>query len=365
MRDNWLEIVAQLQPYFDVCSNETEYQKEVENCMKILGWKSINKSMQSEYSMPIGNNNTIRIDIFLSKDDYNILPIEVKRPTNVCSSRQESQLMSYMRMLRACVGLYIGEEIRLYYDNPEDSLDAICVFSSKIDFESEKGVELCKLLTYSNFERNRLESFCKEKYSELQSRKHLLTCMEEFLSPEKAEENVLALIKNQFIEQGYEDVAIDEALKDISIIIKRSVIPEESVVVRDSSFPSYSREDKSVKSTSECIRKHSVRESYRSNLVVTFADGTIISDKKGIEVEKQFILKVGVERVRQLRIMQCGEDLIGSPQTTRNPETYKNRWTPLGNGLYIFNCSSNPAKKLHIEKIIASLNIKASVKLEL
>lgn len=38
----------------------------------------------------------------------NVLPIEVRYPTNVCTERQELQLMSYMRQLRVNVDSQYG-----------------------------------------------------------------------------------------------------------------------------------------------------------------------------------------------------------------------------------------------------------------
>ncbi len=63
MNDNWMEIVYTLQPYIECNSIEPKYQQEIENCLKFLGWKSYNKTMQSQVSINIGNNNSIRPDI--------------------------------------------------------------------------------------------------------------------------------------------------------------------------------------------------------------------------------------------------------------------------------------------------------------
>ena len=97
MNENWLEIVSALRPYFDNNSTEDAYQREIESCLQILGWKRFNRTMMSQCTLPIGNSNSIRLDILLRKDEMNVLPIEVKRPSNMCSERQELQLMSYMR----------------------------------------------------------------------------------------------------------------------------------------------------------------------------------------------------------------------------------------------------------------------------
>ena len=74
--------------------------------------------MVSQYTLPIGNSNSIRPDIVLwRKNEHDtqspVLPIEIKRPSNIRNERQENQLMSYMRQLKLNVGLYIGEKIQL------------------------------------------------------------------------------------------------------------------------------------------------------------------------------------------------------------------------------------------------------------
>lgn len=123
MNENWPEIVETLLPYFGVNSAEGDYQREIEICLKFLGWKKTNETMRSQLTLPIGNNSSIRPDIVLWKKNANgvptpVLPIEIKRPSNIRNERQENQLMSYMRQLKLNVGLYIGEKIELYYDFP-------------------------------------------------------------------------------------------------------------------------------------------------------------------------------------------------------------------------------------------------------
>ena len=65
MNENWPEIVESLQPYFKANSPEDNYQREIENCLKYLGWKKTNGTMRSQWSLPIGNSNAIRPDIVL------------------------------------------------------------------------------------------------------------------------------------------------------------------------------------------------------------------------------------------------------------------------------------------------------------
>ena len=92
MNENWPEIVETLIPYFETNSVEGDYQREIENCLKFLGWKKTNGTMVSQYTLPIGNSNSIRPDIVLwRKNEHDtqspVLPIEIKRPSNIRNER--------------------------------------------------------------------------------------------------------------------------------------------------------------------------------------------------------------------------------------------------------------------------------------
>lgn len=367
MNENWLEIVSTLRSHFENDSTEDVYQREIETCLQMLGWKRYNRSMLSQHTLPIGNNNNIRLDILLRKEEVNVLPIEVKRPSNVCSERQELQLMSYMRQLRVNVGLYIGEKIRLFYDNPNDDKNAVCVFSVRIDGNDANGEKLCELLDYATFDKDVFEAFCEEEYNKMQTRSSLHQQFSEYFSTEHGVNNIQSLIKEKFIAEGYEDLAIDEMLKSLRLSV--AYIPGEySAEMLEEQQSRHSVSDNvhfSNFGTSSQMRERKAytRTSPVSVLRITFADGTIFEGSNAIDVERLFIIKVGVERVRGVGLTHCHEDLIGKPETTRNPEKYKGRWKAIEKGWYLFTCTSNGDKKKHINKIIQTLGIDAKVEL--
>ena len=368
MNENWQEIVSILRPHFENNSTEDVYQREIESCLQILGWKRYNRSLLSQCTLPIGNNNSIRLDVLLRKNEMNVLPIEVKRPTNVCSERQELQLMSYMRQLRVNVGMYVGEKIRLYYDNPDDGMDAVCVFSAKIDEEDANGVRLCELLDYASFDKDSFEAFCRQEYERMQTRSNLHQTFCEYFSEGNAVANVQALIKEKFLADGYDELAIEEAMKSLQIAVTyapRINIPQRVAEPSELQYSTIRKKHPlTYASDSDRERKRTyTRTAPVSTLKVTFGDGTVIFDNSAIEVERQFIMKVGTERVRSLGITQCHEDLVGKPETTRNPAKYANRWKAIENDLYIFTCSNNSDKMKHINKIIKALGIDAEVEL--
>lgn len=367
MNENWQEIVSILRPHFENNSTEDVYQREIESCLQILGWKRYNRSLLSQCTLPIGNNNSIRLDVLLRKDEMNVLPIEIKRPSNICNERQELQLMSYMRQLRVNVGLYVGEKIRLYYDNPDDSMDAVCVFSAKIDSEDTNGIKLCELLEYASFEKDAFEDFCRKEYESMQTRRNLHQLFSEYFSADKGVANLQSLVKEHFLADGYDEFAIEEAMKSLQIAVTYSPRINTMQRVADSNQSQYTsiRNINPLASISDSAEKKRgyTRTAPTTTLKITFSDGTVIFDNSAIEVERQFIIRVGVERVKALGITQCREDLVGVPATTRNPEKYSGRWKYLEDGYYIFTCSNNGDKMKHINKIIDALGIDAVVEL--
>ena len=221
MNENWIEIVTTLQPYIKCNSTETKYQQEIENCLKFLGWRSSNKTMQSQVTIPIGNNNSIRPDIVLYKNGIPVLPIEIKRPNNTCNIKQESQLMSYMRQLRLNIGLYIGENIQLYYDNPNDLDNPTCVLRIEFREDDVNGSIFCEMLSYEKFDITSLEDFCKEHYNQIVARNNLQERFNEFFFSSDANKNIITLIKDKFLKEGFEEKALEYELEKLTFKIER------------------------------------------------------------------------------------------------------------------------------------------------
>ncbi|MDE5574286.1 MAG: type I restriction enzyme HsdR N-terminal domain-containing protein [Bacteroidales bacterium] len=219
MTDNWCEIVETLQSAREKRSiTEQEYQHEIEACLKMLGWKTSNGTMRSQFTINIGSSNSIRPDVVLFKDGQPVLPIEIKKPTNLCNQRQSEQLISYMRQLRLNVGLFIGENIQLYYDNPQDKEVSASIFCAEISKNDSNGDTICDLLSYENFTIENIEKFCQEQYQYRIKHKDLQRCIRELCSNGEVIKN---LIKEKFLQEGFDEKALDEELSKISVEVRR------------------------------------------------------------------------------------------------------------------------------------------------
>lgn len=62
MNENWPEIVETLLPYFGVNSAEGDYQREIEICLKFLGWKKTNETMinPEKPDVPLNKNDAFQ-----------------------------------------------------------------------------------------------------------------------------------------------------------------------------------------------------------------------------------------------------------------------------------------------------------------
>lgn len=230
MNDNWFEIVETLQSAREKFSTtEQGYQHEIEACLKMLGWKTSNRTMRSQYSINYGSCNSIRPDIVLFKDEKHVLPIEIKKPSNQFNQRQAEQLISYMRQLKLNVGLFIGENIQVYYDNPQGKEIAESVFTAEIEKNDSNGSTICDLLCYDKFTVENIEKFCQEQYQYKLGQKNLQQRFSALLSNGEAIKN---LIKEKFLQEGFEEKALEEELSKISVDVRQRDMV-------DSSFHAY------------------------------------------------------------------------------------------------------------------------------
>ena len=78
MKEDWSEIVFCLSKLKRKDLKELEYQREIERCLTLLGWKEYNGTLKSQVTIPI-NGISIRPDIVLYKENVAILPIEIKK----------------------------------------------------------------------------------------------------------------------------------------------------------------------------------------------------------------------------------------------------------------------------------------------
>ena len=148
--ENWAEIVDTLHPYLDGSREKERYLKDIGNCLRFLGWRKTNGTM---VSCPPEDRSSGKPNIVLLKrgEDAGLqaFPVMTESPGEMVYA----------------MGLYIGNNIRLYYNAPGEKGTPACVLTAEIRVDDANGPLLCDLLSFKGFNLKSMENFCLRRYN--------------------------------------------------------------------------------------------------------------------------------------------------------------------------------------------------------
>ena len=162
MNDNWNEICYMLRSCIQENVLEKEYEKTIVNCMNFLHWRKFKGEITTQYPIQVGHE-TKYADIVITLEGIEQFVIEVKRPNHKIQEEDKKQLLSYMRMLAHPVklGIYVGESIRLFYDDLVAEPIEICEI--QIVETDPYGSKFVELFQKDHFSLQALEDFCEKQ----------------------------------------------------------------------------------------------------------------------------------------------------------------------------------------------------------
>ena len=172
MQEKWNYFV------YDLCEakkkdvDEDSFHTLIETQMQHLGWAKFKGEICHKPNIHIGNNNRIEPDILIKRDGEDEFVIEVKRPSHKQSKKDVEQLLSYMRLLKLSVGIYMGEHIEIFYDMPS-SKEAISIMKVPLEIDNKLGARFIDKFLKDNFSRESIEDFCEERIQEIQRQNSL------------------------------------------------------------------------------------------------------------------------------------------------------------------------------------------------
>lgn len=180
---------------------EKFFQAKIEGVFKYaLQWLG---DIVAEETIHIGSATSIRPDFVLYQDDVPQVVIEAKEPNHVQNERNREQLFSYMRQKKVDFGLYIGECIQLFYDDPKDKMDPILVLSLNYDEGSAYGQTFVNLFNAPSFSTKQLRDYCTEQIT-IRSGKSKLNEEINQLFSEQGKKELVDLIIEHFTAKGYD-----------------------------------------------------------------------------------------------------------------------------------------------------------------
>ena len=146
MQETWKRFVYPLIEDKKQDVEEETYHRHIENQLMLLGWEPWKGEIIHKQSLRIGNRNRMEPDILIARDGEYQFVIEVKRPNHTQQNEDINQLESYMRQLKLDVGIYIGEQIEVFYDKPNTN-HVVSVFKLAVDLEDKRGARFVELFS--------------------------------------------------------------------------------------------------------------------------------------------------------------------------------------------------------------------------
>lgn len=207
-----------------------KYQPMIINMLQLcLDWPK--QDIQKSYKFQAGRKSSVYCDIAVFKDSEIQFVIEAKKGDHKQTEEDLAQLESYISLSKCHIGLYIGEKIQLYYDNPNDTNKSVLIIESDISADSENGIKLFDQLNAKSFSRERIWSFCEKIIQEDKQVKTVSALISSML--ENDGEQLKEIITAYFQKNGnYSSSIIRKALTQISFSAKQvdntdlSIIPE-------------------------------------------------------------------------------------------------------------------------------------------
>lgn len=195
---------------------EEPYQNIVEMNLRQLGWSKVQGEICPKERINVGSHNQIEPDITMKIGDKPVFVIEMKRPRNTITPRQEQQLLSYMRLRKTPIGLYIGDCIKMYYDTNEDL--PLMVWQTGIDLDAEEGAEFVDFFLHDTFNKQRIENYCKAKANDIKTTE-IMTAFQQSLSIDR-DATIKQVLTDYFVEfKKCKKDLVDEVLHSLSFTI--------------------------------------------------------------------------------------------------------------------------------------------------
>lgn len=185
--EDWSEIVDTLRPYLNGNPAKEKLLKDVENCLRFLGWKKTNGTMRSR-STSDGESGKPAITLLKREGDsgWQAFPVMTESPDG----------MTY------ATGLYIRENIRLYYRPDSGTGIPVCVLTAEFREDDTNGPLLCALLSYKEFDLQSVENFCLRRYNLIRTGGSFRQWVEDFLSGSTGTKNITGLLRENSCPKG-------------------------------------------------------------------------------------------------------------------------------------------------------------------
>ena len=226
---------------YDLCEaqkrdvEEEGFHALIETQLQHLGWAKYKEEICHKPCIHLGNNNSIVPDIIVKRDGEDEFVVEVKRPSHKQIKKDVEQLLSYMRILKLSVGIYIGEHIEVFYDMPS-SKEAVSVMKVPLEIDNKLGAKFVERFDKENFSQESIVAFCEERIQEIQRQNSLNEIKESLIADAQIQ---ISESLRPYLMDKYGSSFSEEEIKGMLAMMRFTAsadgsLPKPKVVVPDS-----------------------------------------------------------------------------------------------------------------------------------
>ena len=211
MNDNWNLFCEISKKNYN--EKEDKVQKVFEQIFAVLfGYYSFDGEIDSQRVLHIGSTDRVIPDIIIrdSSDNKDLFIVELKQLNLRFDKKYEEQLLSYMRLLSLNIGVLICDAIYIYVlENDKFSSSKI-----EIDTDNKKGEEFIDMFSKGGFSSARIKNFVLTEQQFVKNVQKIKDALKEL--------DIKDVVKLYFA-SDFEEVEIDEALKNILFVIEEKL----------------------------------------------------------------------------------------------------------------------------------------------
>lgn len=213
-----------MEKWNDICSDflecqksgvsEKTFQESVYWILRSLGWTK--NEIKQQPKVELGAAQKVYPDIVLEIDSIPQIVIELKKPARNFRERDCIQLTSYMKQLICSIGLYIGENIQIYYYNKIEEPQLISVLLYEAD--SEMGLHFVELMKRSIFDVEKWKNYCLMQIEQQKSKENIEKTVNELISS-NGRSILYDLLRTKLVADRHQETSIDSILSRIEIVL--------------------------------------------------------------------------------------------------------------------------------------------------
>jgi hypothetical protein len=221
--DKWNEICFLLSENIKSDINESAFEQNVIQALRVLGWKQFSGDFDIRPSYQIGAANRITPDFVIkTAENTKLFVIEIKQPSIPLTSNFQQQLFSYMRQLKLEYGILIGQGIQIFYDgNLAEQEDPVLLEMIHFEKNSQKGEKFVEIFSKENFNPELLQEFTLNALKKINHKEELKKLKNQLLS-ESYRIKIFDILKTQLL-NDFDEKIIDKVFNELEFNIEDKI----------------------------------------------------------------------------------------------------------------------------------------------